>query len=87
MYEDRFSAIRAAIGTAGPKDVVLIVGRGARDYSDFSDGAGGSVRGWFDDRVEARNALSKLSYLYALTKLDRRELPWGGLEDMMAVTL
>lgn len=86
MYEDRFSAIRAAIGTAQPKDVVVLAGKGHVDFAEYGDGKGGIVRGWFDDRVEARNALSKLSYLYQLTKLDRRTLPWGdALEDMMSV--
>jgi hypothetical protein len=27
--------------------------------------------------VEARNALSKLEYLYSLTSLSRADLPWG----------
>ena len=30
-----------------------------------------------DPRVEARNAPSKLEYLYSLVNLDRSELPWG----------
>lgn len=33
--EDRFSAIRAAIGTAGPGDVVLIAGRGHSDCMEY----------------------------------------------------
>lgn len=33
-------------------------------------------QGWFDDRVEARNALSKLPALEQNQELDRRELPW-----------
>jgi hypothetical protein len=44
---------------------------------------GGVVRSWFDDRVEARSALSKLAYLNQLTKLNRKTLPWGkALEEM-----
>lgn len=31
---------------------------------------------WFDDRVECRNALSKLSYLNGIKELDRGALPW-----------
>ena len=31
---------------------------------------------WFDDRVECRNALSKLSYLQGIKDLDRNFLPW-----------
>jgi len=69
VVEDRFSAIRLAIGSAVDKDVVVIAGKGHEDYVEYGDGAGGVVRGWFDDRVEARNALSKLQYLDNLTKL------------------
>lgn len=79
--EDRFQAIRAAIGTAGPGDAVLIAGRGHLDYIEHWDGEAGLARGWFDDRVEARNALSKLEYLYALVDLDRSALPWGRAGD------
>jgi len=86
VMEDRFSAIRAAIGTAQPGDVVLIAGRGHNDYMEYEDGEGGTRRGWFDDRVEARAALSKLAYLNQLTKLSRRELPWGSaLSEMDTV--
>ncbi len=35
-----------------------------------------SLQGWFDDRVEARNALSKLPVLESLKGMDRREVPW-----------
>ncbi|GBF91369.1 hypothetical protein Rsub_04109 [Raphidocelis subcapitata] len=80
VMEDRFSAIRAAIGTARPNDVVLLLGQGHRDWVEHWDGneeEPGLVRGWFDDRVEARNALSKLEYLYSLVHLDRSQLPWG----------
>ena len=34
------------------------------------------LQGWFDDRVEARNALSKLHHLNNIRSLDRREIPW-----------
>ena len=35
------------------------------------------VQGWIDDRVEARNALSKLRALQpALAMMDHRDLPW-----------
>jgi hypothetical protein len=36
--EDRFSAIRAAIGTAAPGDVVVIAGRGHVDFMEYWDG-------------------------------------------------
>lgn len=35
-----------------------------------------ALQGWFDDRVECRNALSKLGMLYAIRDLDRKEIPW-----------
>lgn len=85
--EDRFQAIRAAIGTAAPGDVVLIAGRGHRDYIEHWDGEDGLMKGWFDDRVEARNALSKLQYLYALVNLDRSSLPWGHNADEKSVVI
>lgn len=68
VVEDRFTAIRLAIGTAVDRDVVVIAGKGHEDYIEYGDGRGGTLRGWFDDRVEARNALSKLVYLDLLTK-------------------
>ena len=34
------------------------------------------VQGWFDDRVEARNALAKVSNLWQISNFDRAELPW-----------
>jgi hypothetical protein len=73
---DRFQAIRAAIGTAQTGDVVLVAGRGHKDWLDMV-AQGELMRGWFDDRVEARNALSKLEFLYAIMDLDRSALPWG----------
>ncbi|WIA32264.1 hypothetical protein OEZ86_003110 [Tetradesmus obliquus] len=87
VMEDRFQAIRAAIGTAAPGDVVLLAGRGHRDHVEHFDGEDGITRGWFDDRVEARNALSKLEYLYALVNLDRSELPWGKPDDAKTVVV
>ena len=41
------------------------------------------LRGWFDDRAECRHALTKLQYLYQLTKLQRKTLPWGDALDQM----
>lgn len=41
------------------------------------------MRGWFDDRVEARSALSKLTYLEQLSDLSRNKLPWGSALDEM----
>lgn len=121
IIEDRFSAIRVAIGLAKPKDVVIVAGRGHLDYMEYwdglsplSDGPGtsvssideqldksssdafedgffedpgmsasdseipqpGTVVGWFDDRVECRNAVAKLGYLTGIKDLDRSTIPW-----------
>ncbi len=43
--EDRFSAIRCAIGTADADDVVVIAGRGDRDYVEYWDGQDGIMKG------------------------------------------
>lgn len=76
VVEDRFSAIRGAIGMAEPRDVVLIAGRGHVDHVDFPGEEKDSIaRGWFDDRVEARNALASLALLYS--GVDRAKTPWG----------
>jgi hypothetical protein len=56
VIEDRFSAIRAAIGTARPGDAVAILGRGHLDYVEHWDGdeaSPGLKRGWLDDRCGA----------------------------------
>lgn len=37
VMEDRFSAIRAAIGTAGKGDVVVILGRGHTDFMEYGE--------------------------------------------------
>lgn len=108
IIEDRFSAIRVAIGQAKPRDVVIVAGRGHIDFMEYWDGLsplpsfsdaessddiiGGfyeqgsttenedattsTVLGWFDDRVECRNAVAKLSYLTGLKDLDRSTIPW-----------
>ena len=39
------------------------------------------MQGWFDDRVEARNALAKVSKLWQISGFDRAELPWMDAGD------
>lgn len=56
---DRAAAIAIAIERARPGDVVLIAGKGHEDYQLLPDGAGGVQRRPFDDRVEARAALTE----------------------------
>jgi UDP-N-acetylmuramoyl-L-alanyl-D-glutamate--2,6-diaminopimelate ligase len=78
--EDRYSAIRAAIGTAQAGDVVYLAGKGDEDFQEYADDVAtgtGTIKGWFDDRVEARNALSRLRYLEGLPHMQRETLPWG----------
>ncbi|EFJ40847.1 hypothetical protein VOLCADRAFT_119843 [Volvox carteri f. nagariensis] len=87
IMEDRYSAIRAAIGTAGPEDVVLLAGKGHQDWVEHADTDGNILRGWLDDRVEARNALSKLKYLKQIPKFNRDTLPWGSRIETLMETL
>jgi len=80
VCEDRWMAIRWAVGTAAADDAVLIVGKGCEDFQEWvrpgeREGTG-TVRGWFDDRVEARHALVKAAELWGVSALDRSELPW-----------
>ena len=40
------------------------------------------MQGWFDDRVEARNALSKVAQLKNKDqRISRKELPWMEREE------
>ncbi|KAG2499048.1 hypothetical protein HYH03_003233 [Edaphochlamys debaryana] len=87
VMEDRYSAIRAAIGTAQPDDVVLLAGKGEQDWVEHVGEQGELLRGWLDDRVEARNALSKLKYLEQIPKLNRSTLPWGNKIELLMETL
>ena len=52
VIEAREEAIRAAIAQAGPRDIVLIAGKGHEDYQEV-----GGVRRPFSDVAEARSAL------------------------------
>ncbi|KAL0055346.1 hypothetical protein WJX82_010861 [Trebouxia sp. C0006] len=76
VCEDRYSAIRWAIAAAQKGDVVVVAGKGDQDWTEVSDGRGGFIRGWLDDRVECRNALSKLYRLDTLRHMDRTEIPF-----------
>ncbi|GLC37756.1 hypothetical protein PLESTB_001473600 [Pleodorina starrii] len=87
IMEDRYSAIRAAIGTAGPDDVVLLTGKGEQDCVEHAGEDGSILTGWLDDRVEARNALSKLKYLKQIPKFNRDTLPWGSRIETLMETL
>ena len=56
--EDRREAIRAALGSAGPDDVVLILGRGPCDVP-MPDRSGRELP--FDDREVAKELLGELT--------------------------
>jgi UDP-N-acetylmuramoyl-L-alanyl-D-glutamate--2,6-diaminopimelate ligase len=60
---DRAKAIRAAIASARPGDLVLIAGKGHEDYQIIADPAvpGGTKKVHFDDREIAAAALSSSS--------------------------
>lgn len=57
VQADRAMAIRAAIESAVPGDVVVIAGKGHETEQILPDGAGGTARMHFDDREVAREAL------------------------------
>jgi UDP-N-acetylmuramoyl-L-alanyl-D-glutamate--2,6-diaminopimelate ligase len=54
VISDRAEAINAAIGLAGPGDVVVLAGKGHEDYQIIGD-----VKYHFDDREVAREAIGK----------------------------
>jgi UDP-N-acetylmuramyl-tripeptide synthetase len=68
---DRYFAIRAAVAMAGEEDAVLICGKGHEDYIVV-----GQKKHWFDDRVEARDALQKIVRVQE-SGIDTFNLPWG----------
>ena len=67
---DRYHAIRAAIGIAEPNDVVVVLGRGAKDYFIV-----GREKHWFDDVLEVRDALMKIGAIQD-SGVDTHNLPW-----------
>ena len=44
VCEDRYTAIRWAIAAAQKGDVVVVAGKGDQDWTEVSDGRGGSIR-------------------------------------------
>jgi UDP-N-acetylmuramoyl-L-alanyl-D-glutamate--2,6-diaminopimelate ligase len=57
---DRDRAIRHAIESASPGDVVVIAGKGHETEQVLPDGKGGTIRTHFDDREVARSMLAEL---------------------------
>jgi len=58
VHADRERAIRFAIESASPADVVVLAGKGHEREQILPDGRGGVVRRAFDDREIARSALA-----------------------------
>jgi len=56
---DRERAIRVAIESALPGDVIVIAGKGHETEQVLPDGAGGTIRTHFDDREVARTILAE----------------------------
>jgi len=93
IIEDRYIALRCAIYIAHKEDIVLITGKGSDDYQEWAgyhifESTGKAekenllrskklFKSWFDDRVECKNALSKLQLIDTMfPELDRSILPW-----------
>jgi len=93
IIEDRYLAIRYGIYMAQKNDVVIVSGKGHDDSQYWANhyvyrktefqnegevkSSEHIIKGWFDDRLECRNALSKLKQLKMLFPgLDRSILPW-----------
>jgi UDP-N-acetylmuramyl tripeptide synthase len=55
---DRAQAIHHAVRAAGPRDVIVLAGKGHEDYQILPDGRGGTHKRHFDDREVAREALA-----------------------------
>ena len=68
---DRWYAIRGAIAMAGEDDVVLICGKGHEDYIVV-----GNNKHWFDDRVEATDALQRIVTVQE-AGVDTTNIPWA----------
>ncbi|HEX2539600.1 MAG TPA: bifunctional UDP-N-acetylmuramoyl-L-alanyl-D-glutamate--2,6-diaminopimelate ligase MurE/UDP-N-acetylmuramoyl-tripeptide--D-alanyl-D-alanine ligase MurF [Caldimonas sp.] len=67
VIENRAEAIQHAVGSAGPRDVVLIAGKGHEDYQD----AGGQKTP-FSDASEAASALRRRTVAAATGGAERR---------------
>ena len=54
VIEDRFDAIRLAVGMCNDGDTLVIAGKGEEDFQILGD-----TKGWFDDRVEMKDAVQR----------------------------
>ena len=75
VVQERYYAIRLAIGMAEPGDCVVIAGKGHEDYQILMDDAYAPVKSWFDDRVESYAALQEMAKIQA-AGWRTSELPW-----------
>ncbi|MCI5222819.1 MAG: UDP-N-acetylmuramoyl-L-alanyl-D-glutamate--2,6-diaminopimelate ligase, partial [Candidatus Electrothrix sp. AR4] len=74
--EDRKSAIHTACALAGPKDIVLLAGKGHEDYQII-----GRERIFFDDRLEAVNGLLRWNTRHLLKALHGAEILRNGRRE------
>lgn len=54
VIEDRFDAIRLAVGMCNDGDTLVVAGKGEEDFQVLGD-----TKGWFDDRVEIKDAVQR----------------------------
>ena len=73
--QERYYAIRLAIGMAEPGDAVVIAGKGHEDYQILANDDHEAVKSWFDDRVESYAALQEMAKIQA-AGWETQELPW-----------
>ena len=75
VVQERYYAIRLAIGMAEAGDAVVIAGKGHEDYQILADEEYQPVKSWFDDRVESYAALQEMAKIQA-AGWRTNELPW-----------
>ncbi|MDA0214901.1 MAG: UDP-N-acetylmuramoyl-L-alanyl-D-glutamate--2,6-diaminopimelate ligase [Planctomycetota bacterium] len=76
---DRSAAIRQAIAVARPGDIVLIAGKGHEDYQIV-----GHEKRPFDDRLEARAALSELSAALSTANSKQNQTSVGTVSEKVS---
>ena len=60
-----------------PGDVIVIAGKGNRDFYEYSDINYVVRRAWLDDRQEAMTALSQVHHIHDFKDdVDMTGLPW-----------
>jgi UDP-N-acetylmuramyl tripeptide synthase len=75
VVQERYYAIRLAIGMAEKGDAVVIAGKGHEDYQILANHDYEPEKSWFDDRVESYAALQEMAKIQA-AGWDTSGLPW-----------